>query len=119
MWSGQVLHDPVLLLDLPATPGPNHNGGVMTFGPDGKLYAVIGDLNRKGQLQNIPKGPPPDDTSVIIRLNDDGTIPVDNPFVAQGGNLAKYYAYGIRNSFGVAFDPVTGQLWMTENGPAT
>jgi glucose/arabinose dehydrogenase len=52
-----------------------------------------------------------------LRLNDDGSIPSDNPFSSQGGNLAKYYAYGIRNSFGLAFDLVTGSLWMTENGP--
>ena len=52
-----------------------------------------------------------------MRLNDDGSVPTDNPFFAQGGNLAKYYAYGIRNSFGLAFDPITGALWSTENGP--
>ena len=80
---------------------------------------MIGDLNRRGQLQNVPTGPGPDDTSVIIRLNDDGTIPSDNPFFSLGGNWAKYYAYGIRNSFGLAFDPVTQKLWMTENGPDT
>lgn len=118
-WNGDALTTPTLLLDLPVTPGLNHNGGIITFGPDGKLYVVIGDLNRHGQLQNVPTGPPPDDTSVILRLNDDGTIPSDNPFIAQGGNLAKYYAYGIRNSFGLAFDPVTGRLWNTENGPDT
>jgi glucose/arabinose dehydrogenase len=118
-WNGQTLVEPALILDLPALPGPNHDGGVLTFGPDGKLYAVIGDLNRDGQLQNVPNGPPPDDTSVIFRLNDDGTVPNDNPFFAQGGNLSKYYAYGIRNSFGLAFDPSTNKLWMTENGPST
>ena len=118
-WDGNALVEPQLILDLPVTPGPNHDGGVLTFGPDGKLYAVIGDLNRRGQLQNVPAGPGPDDTSVIIRLNDDGTIPSDNPFFSLGGNWAKYYAYGIRNSFGLAFDPVTQKLWMTENGPDT
>ncbi len=116
-WDGSALVDSILILDLPVTPGPNHDGGVITFGPDGKLYVVIGDLNRQGQLQNFPNGPPPDDTGVILRLNDDGTIPDDNPFFAEGGNLAKYYAYGIRNSFGMIFDPLTNQLWMTENGP--
>lgn len=119
VWNGSALVRPRLLLDLPVTPGPNHNGGVITFGPDRRLYVVIGDLNRAGQLQNFPEGPPPDDTSVILRINDDGTIPSDNPFSAEGGNLAKYFAYGIRNSFGMAFDPLTGKLWMTENGPAT
>jgi glucose/arabinose dehydrogenase len=116
-WNGSKLTSPTLILALPVSPGPNHNGGVLTFGPDGKLYGVIGDLNLNGQLQNFPSGPPPDDTGVIFRLNDDGTTPSDNPFFSQGGNVAKYYAYGIRNSFGMAFDPVTGNLWMTENGP--
>jgi len=118
-WDGNALVEPQLILDLPIAPGPNHDSGLLTFGPDGKLYAVIGDLNRRGQLQNMPAGPGPDDTSVIIRLNDDGTIPSDNPFFSLGGNWAKYYAYGIRNSFGLAFDPVTQKLWMTENGPDT
>ncbi len=116
-WNGSALVNPSLILSLPVTPGPNHDGGIITFGPDGKLYVVIGDLNRSGQLQNHATGAAPDDTSVILRLNDDGTIPADNPFHAQGGNLAKYYAYGIRNSFGLAFDPLTNKLWMTENGP--
>ena len=55
---------------------------------------------------------------MIFRINDDGSAPSDNPFFNQGGNLAKYFAYGIRNSFGLAFDSVTGKLWDTENGPA-
>jgi glucose/arabinose dehydrogenase len=116
-WNGSALTSPALILDLPATPGPNHDGGIIRFGPDGKLYVLIGDLNRDGQLQNFPTGPGPDDTSVILRLNDDGTTPSDNPFFAQGGKVARYYAYGIRNSFGMAFDPLTGILWITENGP--
>jgi aldose sugar dehydrogenase len=115
-WNGTALVNPQLILDLPATPGPNHDGGAMTFGPDGKLYVVIGDLNRDGQLQNFAGGPSPDNTSVIFRINDDGSTPTDNPFSSQTP-LAKYYAYGIRNSFGLDFDPVTGDLWDTENGP--
>jgi aldose sugar dehydrogenase len=118
VWNGNVLVSPTLILDLPVTPGPNHNGGTMTFGPDGKLYVVIGELNRNGQLQNNFSGSAPDNTGVIFRVNDDGSAPSDNPFFSQGGNLAEYYAYGIRNSFGLAFDPLTGELWDTENGPA-
>jgi glucose/arabinose dehydrogenase len=118
-WNGSALINPQLVLDLPVTPGPNHDGGTMIFGPDGKLHVVIGDLNRDGQLQNFLGGSTADDTGVILRLNDDGTVPTDNPFFAQGGNLAKYYAYGVRNSFGLAFDPLTGALWDTENGPAS
>jgi glucose/arabinose dehydrogenase len=118
-WNGSVLTDPALILDLPGFPGPNHDGGIVTFGPDGKLYAVIGDLNRDGQLQNFAAGPEPDDTSVIFRMNPDGSTPADNPFFASGGKLARYFAYGIRNSFGMAFDPVTDRLWITENGPGS
>jgi aldose sugar dehydrogenase len=116
-WNGSALVSASLILDLPAMPGPNHNGGTMNFGPDGKLYVVIGELNRDGRLQNFSTGPAPDDTGVIFRVNDDGSAPNDNPFFALGGNLARYYAYGIRNGFGLAFDPLTGELWDTENGP--
>src|ERR1043166_7258510 len=115
-WNGSALVSRTLILDLPVTPGPNHDGGFILFGPDAKLYVVIGDLNRDGQLQNFPGGPSPDNTSVIFRINDDGSAPNDNPFSSQP-QLAKYYAYGIRNSFGLGFDPVTGDLWDTENGP--
>ena len=118
----------------------NHDGGVITFGPDGKLYILVGDGGRRGQLQNLPDGPfgpgqpddqfggpQPDDahlTGVILRLNDDGTTPADNPFFGAGAeiggqvgaNIQKVFAYGLRNSFGMAFDPISGQLWEEENG---
>jgi glucose/arabinose dehydrogenase len=119
------LVDPKLLLDLPATPGPNHPGGKITIGLDDYLYTVIGDLNKEGKLQNIRDGPDPDDSSVILKINTlDGSAANDNPFVDIDSNtdpelenqMNKYYAYGIRNSFGLAIDPVTGYLWDTENG---
>jgi aldose sugar dehydrogenase len=120
-WNGQSLVNPTLILDLPAEPGPNHDGGKIVIGPDSHLYAVIGDLNHDGQLQNFPDGPPPDDTGVIFRVNsEDGSAAPDNPFVnSEDELLSKYYAYGVRNSFGIAFDPLTGNLWDTENGPAS
>jgi len=118
----------------------NHNGGVVRFGPDGKLYLFMGDQGRRGWMQNLANGPfltPPqvDDTfggpapddahlsGVILRLNEDGTTPADNPFftagAAMGGevgaNLQKVYSYGHRNGFGLAFDPLSGALWETEN----
>jgi glucose/arabinose dehydrogenase len=105
----------------------NHNGGVITFGPDSKLYIFIGDVGRRGQLQNV-EGPESDDahlTGVILRLNDDGTTPSDNPFfdvgAAIGGevgtNIQKIFSYGHRNSFGMAIDPQSGDVWLQENGP--
>jgi glucose/arabinose dehydrogenase len=114
-WNGQSLVNPALLLDLPAGPGTNHQGGKMVVGPDGYLYVVIGELQREGQLQNIENGPPPDDSGVIFRINpEDGSAAPDNPFQDDAAN--RYFAYGVRNSFGLAFDPVTGVLWDTENG---
>ena len=122
----------------------NHNGGIVKFGPDRKLYIVIGDNGRRGWLQNLPCGPTavcpgptvqddqygghaPDNahlTGVILRLNDDGTTPSDNPFFGAGAsmggevgaNVQKVFAYGIRNTFGMDFDPVSGALWLEENG---
>ncbi len=122
----------------------NHDGGPLAFGPDGKLYIMFGDAGRRSQLQNLPSGPTltglgtpvpddqfggpqPDDehfTGVILRMNPDGTIPTDNPFYTFGGtvggevgtNIQKIFAYGVRNSFGMAFDPKSGKLWDQENG---
>jgi aldose sugar dehydrogenase len=118
----KTLGNKTLLLDLPAEPGPFHNGGKISIGPrDGQIYAVIGDVSSGGQmLDNQKGGKPPNDRSVILRVDRDTGNPVeDNPFYNYTGemeNLRRYYAYGIRNSFGMDFDPVTGKLWMTENG---
>jgi aldose sugar dehydrogenase len=106
-----------LILDLPGEPGPNHDGGKIAIGPDRMLYTVIGDLNRDGMLQNVVDGPLPDDTSVILRVDYNGNG-VGNPLSGGGADLSKYYAYGVRNSFGFDFDPLTGILWDAEDGPA-
>jgi glucose/arabinose dehydrogenase len=117
----KLLVNRTLILELPATPGPDHVGGKMTIGPDNYLYVVIGDVKREGKLQNFRDGPDPDDTGVILRINSEDGSPVsDNPFINNNNELSsldKYYAYGIRNSFGITFDPITGILWQTENGP--
>ena len=123
----------------------NHDGGVIDFGPDGKLYVIFGDVGRRGQLQNLPCGPTamtcpgestPDDqfggpqaddehfAGVVLRLNDDGSTPSDNPFFGVGASmggevgtrLQTVFSYGIRNSFGMDFDPRSGALWTQENG---
>ena len=119
-WNGETLINPKLILDLPAE-GLNHPGGKLAIGPDHYLYAVIGDLNREGKLQNFINGPEPDNTSVILRVNPDNGYPANNnPFLSEkisnSSAMSRYFAYGIRNSFGLAFDPVTGTLWDTENG---
>src|SRR5215467_13061849 len=114
----QQLGNPKLLLNLPALPGTNHNGGKVVIGPDNNVYTVIGDLKtHRTQSENIVNGPPADRTGGILRVSQDGQ-PVSNPPLGQTtAPLNLYYAYGIRNSFGIGFDPVTNKLWDTENGP--
>ena len=121
-WDGKSLVAPKLILDLPALPGQNHDAGKLSIGPDGNLYAIIGELRHNGKLQNIEGGPAPDDTGVILRVNpSNGRGMPGGPFENAGAQnpLYRYYAYGIRNSFGIAFDPVTSNLWETENGPSS
>ena len=117
-WDGTSLTNPQLLLDLPSGPGTNHQGGKIKIGPDHQLYVMVGEMQREGQLQNIKGGPDPDDTGVTIRINpNDGSPSQGNPLSSDPSNpLSKYFAYGIRNSFGIDFDPMTGKLWDTENG---
>jgi aldose sugar dehydrogenase len=106
-----------LLLNLPATPGPNHDGGKVVIGPDSNVYTVIGDLNRQTQAQNFETGPPPDGSGGILRVTQDGK-PAGS-IIGSGHPLNKYFAYGVRNSFGIEFDPVTHKLWDSENGPSS
>ncbi|MGH9977140.1 MAG: PQQ-dependent sugar dehydrogenase, partial [Nitrososphaeraceae archaeon] len=117
-WDGTSLTNPQLLVDLPAGPGTNHQGGKLKIGPDNQLYVVVGEMQREGQLQNFQSGPAPDDTGVILRVNPaDGSPSSGNPLSGEPSDpINKYYAYGIRNSFGIDFDPVTGKLWDAENG---
>jgi len=100
-----------------ANNGPNHNGGPLIFGTDGKLYGATGDLNRNGIEQNNQSATTSARVGGIYRLNTDGSTPADNPFTANANaDVHRWYAYGVRNSFGLAVDPVTGRLWNTENG---
>jgi glucose/arabinose dehydrogenase len=115
-WNGATLDSVQTILSLPAASNFVHIGGVITFGPDSLLYGIIGDVGVFGQLANNPGGVPPGDTSMIFRIRDDGSAPPDNPYFALGGAMQKVYAFGIRNSFGIEFDPVTNVLWETENG---
>ncbi len=136
--------DPPNQGDSAQPPRGNHDGGVIRFGPDEKLYLFFGDQGRRGQLQNLPSGPTatglgptvaddqfggpePDNAhfaGVILRFNDDGSTPTDNPFYSVGAsmggevgaNVQRIFAYGVRNGFGLAFDPLSGNLWDEENG---
>jgi len=115
--NGKLLN-PTLLLDLPATPGPSHNGGSLIIGPDNNLYLSIGDVGRSvddyGQsIQNISSL---DGRGGILRVTQDGEA-VGQGILGSSHPLNLYYAYGLRNSYGIDFDPITGNLWDTENGP--
>ncbi len=111
------LVNPKLMLDLPGTPGPRHNGGAIIVGPDNNIYVPIGDVDgHTTEAQNI-LGIPPDGSGGILRISPNGSS-VQN-ILGEVGPAKKYYAYGIRNSFGLDFDPISGKLWDTENGAGT
>ena len=89
----------------------------MTVGKGGELFVAIGDLNRDGGPLGNKQSGEIDDRSVVIRMDINGKPLSHNPFVSYGRrSMDYYYAYGIRNSFGLAVDPLMGKLWQTENG---
>jgi aldose sugar dehydrogenase len=100
-----------------------HHGGEVIVGPDDNVYVAIGDIDghehpdSRTRAQNYLNGTDPDGRAGIIRVTQDGNVVERNGILGGDDPLDKYYAYGIRNSFGMDFDPVTGNLWDTENGP--
>lgn len=117
------LTNPVLLLDLTAIP-PNdrgeHNGGKIRIGPDNNVYYIVGEVGgHRTQAQNIEDGPAPNGLGGVLRITQDGKTVQGDTIFGNELPLNLYYAMGIRNSFGMDFDPVTGNLWDTENGPYT
>jgi glucose/arabinose dehydrogenase len=120
---GDKLINPKQLLDLPAMPGPRHAGGVVAIGPDKNIYLTIGDLDGtfrykqyETMTQNYQGGVIPDGRSGILTVTQEGK-PTGKHTLGNSFPLNLYYAYGIRNSFGIDWDPVTGFLWDSENGP--
>jgi glucose/arabinose dehydrogenase len=87
--------------------GAGHDGGHIDFGPDGKLYAVMGDRHDAKDAQDLTN-----DAGKVLRMNRNGSVPSDNPISGS-----RIFSYGLRNSFGFAFDPQSGTLWETDNGP--
>jgi glucose/arabinose dehydrogenase len=103
------------LIDLPTLVATNHNGGAIHFGTDGKLYVAVGDNAAPSNSQNLnsPLGK-------MLRFNDDGSIPNDNPFCTTNGNLAcAVWAYGLRNPFTFAVNPDTGRIYINDVGQNT
>jgi glucose/arabinose dehydrogenase len=121
---GDGLINGTLLLDLPYLPGPAHNGGVLSIGPDKNVYLAIGDMiptsfaetQYRSKAQNYGEGLEPDGRGGILRVTQEGEVVDSSGILGEGHPLDKYFAYGIRNSFGMDFDPLTGNLWDTENG---
>ena len=114
--SGSCTQETIILDNLPAS--TNHNGGIIQFGPDGKLYVIIGDSENSANSQSLTTL-----AGKILRVNPDGSAPNDNPFYATDSNpdpnspRKKVFSLGHRNSYGFTFHGHTGHLWETENGP--
>jgi aldose sugar dehydrogenase len=115
------LVNPKLMFELPPTHRSFHNGGALLVGPDNNIYVGTGDLSQpyKSNVQNVNNGSSPVGTGGILRFTQDGETVggVNGGILGDTYPLDRYYAYGIRNSFGMDFDPLTGNLWDTENGP--
>jgi glucose/arabinose dehydrogenase len=100
-----------------------HHGGEIAIGPDSNIYVVLGNIegdrenSTSTRAQNFENGTEPDGRAGILHVTQDGKR-VENGIIGNNYPLNLYYAYGIRNSFGMDFDPVTGKLWDTENGPS-
>jgi glucose/arabinose dehydrogenase len=137
-WTGSELINPILILDIPVGPGADHNGGVVKVGPDGNIYILSGDGDScweeefctgtfeasvvNAESSNVPTGHPPDGRGGILRITPFGepVLTGENKttgLLADHSPLNKYFAYGVRNGFGLAFDPISNKLWDTENGP--
>ena len=104
-----------VIIDLPNLGATNHNGGAMKFGADGKLYVAVGDNTDRSAPQNLSSL-----LGKILRLNDDGSIPADNPFVSSpAGAAPAVWAYGLRNPFTFAVQPGTGRMHINDVGEQT
>jgi glucose/arabinose dehydrogenase len=99
----------VILDGIPA--GLYHNGGQMQFGPDGKLYVATGEITKRSYAQSLETL-----AGKILRINPDGSVPADNPFVGTPGARGEIWAYGLRNPFAGDIDPVTGRMYINDVG---
>ena len=99
--------------------GRGHYGSRLTFDGAGHLFITIGDrqASPSGNLEAHPAQDLSNHHGVVVRLNDDGSVPEDNPFFSQDGALPEIWSFGHRNAQGMFYDATTGQLWITEHGP--
>lgn len=117
---GTKLINGKLLMKLPRTERIWHYGGKMKIGPDNNLYFTVGDLAefKHSKITNTNNSIEPDGRAGILRIMQNGDAVKDGFSLGDKHPLNKYFAYGIRTSFGLDFDPVTGYLWDSEVGPA-
>ena len=101
----------VIWRQVPKTIGRGHFGGKLLFAPDGKLFITSSERQRSEPAQDLTSN-----LGKIIRINSDGSIPKDNPFVNRKGASADIWTYGNRNPLGIAFNPATKDLWIHEMG---
>ncbi len=109
---GSLSNLQVIWRQLPKVGGEGHYGHRLAFGADGKLWITSSDRQAMTPAQDLQSA-----LGKLIRLNDDGSVPSDNPFAAQGGIAAQVWTLGHRNMLGIAFDNA-GRLWTHEMGPA-
>ena len=102
----------IIFKALPKSRGGRHFGSRLLFGPDGYLYITLGDRGDRPRAQRLD-----DHAGSIIRLNDDGSIPADNPFINHANARPEIYTYGNRNVQGIALQPDKQRIWAHEHGP--
>lgn len=107
----KLTEDRIIIDKIPAA--PNHAGTRVAFGPDKKLYVTTGDATDWHLAQKMDSI-----NGKTLRLNDDGTIPSDNPFVGKPNTREEIWSYGHRNAQGLAWQPGTGRMFQTEHGPS-
>jgi glucose/arabinose dehydrogenase len=95
----------------PKVDGSNHFGSRLVFARDGKLFVTLGERNQRDRAQKLDEH-----LGKIVRINPDGSVPRDNPFVGRSGALPEIWSYGHRNVQGAALHPTTGALWTAEHG---
>ena len=102
----------VIFRQTPKVSGSGHFGSRLVFAPDGKLFVTLGErFNHRDKAQDL------DATfGKVVRINADGSVPEDNPFVGKKGALPEIWSYGHRNPQSAAINPATGKLWIVEHG---